>query len=464
MSSEDSKGEGKNAKRRNGCDSIADTLAKWKHYNQELDSANQGVNRKRKVQSLGSKKGCMPGKGGPENSGCSYRGVRQRTWGKWVAEIREPNTLRELGKGRRRLWLGSFSTAEEAARAYDEAARAMYGSSARLNFPEDSQQSVEFSQDSTSTTTSTSPPKSIERPNKFGTSFAEESSVEPECPVVCPKDNNSTPSDEVEVETPMDEENCENATDTGGCYGSGNELEYFQNLLTQETYDFGQLPIVTSPSNDVEFKTPIIWQANNEELEESPENSDHHGFNKGFWDLLLGGPSDIEPLNLIGTDNPALEQSGKYNFGDFSFTTMSWTGYEVETPGMKEEKKEQLEGITDYSGHHGFYDKHSHFRAFEETINSKGSEAINTDKSWTQEGNYDDDQLLLPLEGHMQFGRPSDCCPQSQNPDAQPLRELHHIGETDASVDYKLDSLEPESSLDFNDPKLLESWFPDLGF
>ncbi|KAL4198324.1 hypothetical protein AMTRI_Chr03g45340 [Amborella trichopoda] len=74
------------------------------------------------------KKGPTRGKGGPQNSSCEYRGVRQRTWGKWVAEIREP-------KKRTRLWLGSFSTAEEAALAYDEAARRLYGPEAHLNLP-----------------------------------------------------------------------------------------------------------------------------------------------------------------------------------------------------------------------------------------------------------------------------------------------------------------------------------------
>ncbi|XP_030495456.2 dehydration-responsive element-binding protein 2F [Cannabis sativa] len=74
------------------------------------------------------KKGPTRGKGGPLNASCEYRGVRQRTWGKWVAEIREP-------KKRTRLWLGSFSTAEEAAMAYDEAARRLYGPDAYLNLP-----------------------------------------------------------------------------------------------------------------------------------------------------------------------------------------------------------------------------------------------------------------------------------------------------------------------------------------
>ncbi|KAL6553823.1 hypothetical protein OROMI_019496 [Orobanche minor] len=74
------------------------------------------------------KKGAARGKGGPQNATCEYRGVRQRTWGKWVAEIREPTK-------RTRLWLGSFFTAEEAAMAYDEAARRLYGSEAYLNLP-----------------------------------------------------------------------------------------------------------------------------------------------------------------------------------------------------------------------------------------------------------------------------------------------------------------------------------------
>uniref|UniRef100_A0ACD5UUL6 Uncharacterized protein n=1 Tax=Avena sativa TaxID=4498 RepID=A0ACD5UUL6_AVESA len=57
-----------------------------------------------------------------------YRGVRQRHWGSWVSEIRHPLL-------KTRIWLGTYGTAEDAARAYDEAARLMSGSEARTNFP-----------------------------------------------------------------------------------------------------------------------------------------------------------------------------------------------------------------------------------------------------------------------------------------------------------------------------------------
>ncbi|KAG2321245.1 hypothetical protein Bca4012_055816 [Brassica carinata] len=58
-----------------------------------------------------------------------YKGVRKRKWGKWVSEIRLPNS-------RERIWLGSYDSPEKAARAFDAALFCLRGSGANFNFPD----------------------------------------------------------------------------------------------------------------------------------------------------------------------------------------------------------------------------------------------------------------------------------------------------------------------------------------
>ncbi|CAH1432085.1 unnamed protein product [Lactuca virosa] len=58
-----------------------------------------------------------------------YKGVRKRKWGRWVSEIRLPNS-------RERIWLGSYDSPEKAARAFDAAVFCLRGTSAKFNFPD----------------------------------------------------------------------------------------------------------------------------------------------------------------------------------------------------------------------------------------------------------------------------------------------------------------------------------------
>ncbi|KAK8477205.1 hypothetical protein V6N13_131475 [Hibiscus sabdariffa] len=99
------------------------------HFQQQ----NQPAQHQKSSKLLSVSKGCKFKRRNKKNSNNNdnkvnkFVGVRQRTSGRWVAEIKD--TTQKI-----RMWLGTFETAEEAARAYDEAACLLRGSNTRTNF------------------------------------------------------------------------------------------------------------------------------------------------------------------------------------------------------------------------------------------------------------------------------------------------------------------------------------------
>ncbi|KAL6195023.1 hypothetical protein ACLB2K_030645 [Fragaria x ananassa] len=85
-----------------------------------------GLQSQKREKGVSAEKECKL-KQRSSNTRCKFVGVRQRPSGKWVAEIKD--TTKKI-----RMWLGTFETAEEAARAYDEAACLLRGSNTRTNF------------------------------------------------------------------------------------------------------------------------------------------------------------------------------------------------------------------------------------------------------------------------------------------------------------------------------------------
>jgi len=433
-------------RRRNGCESIEDTLARWKKHNKLQVS---------KVPGKGSKKGCMKGKGGPENMNCRYRGVRQRTWGKWVAEIREPvKKCSLMNKQGSRLWLGTFSTAIEAACAYDYAAKLMYGPNAILNFPDYPVQSGNHLDNMSSSITATETSSTESRTAldsyednkvdklKINHCGSREGNNQSGFSRICAVDESEEEVEKIRV-----------------AESSAMELKAVEWNLTDDW----------KSSHHIAAEAPVLREEIDGECAGILRSWGCYGINNRYR-FLQNETENVEHKKL---KNEVVESSMSTRLNecvdsDYDMRTDHKPIYDVEKPLMREAAAgEEFSGLK-FSNYNPFETTHDHMNPglCNQEIDIKPFIQDISDNSVLKGGgNYGYDPAKVGSASHLQSRRPSGLSCQLQTPSTNLPGSLSYFQEADIGLGWNFDL----SQQDFNgglvgEPGLLDQWYPELQF